>query len=77
MTETTLDTLIIGQQAKIIRIQADKAIKRRMLDMGLVRGEIIKIKSMAPLGDPIEVVIKNYQLSLRKIEAQQITVEVN
>lgn len=76
MLETTLDTLTIGQHAKITKIQADKAVKRRMLDMGLVRGETITVKSKAPLGDPIELVVKGYQLSLRKIEAQQITVEV-
>jgi ferrous iron transport protein A len=76
MNQVTLDTLSVGTRAKIVRINAEKTVRRRMLDMGMVRGEIITIKSVAPLGDPVELLVKGYQLSLRKQEAKQIIVEI-
>jgi ferrous iron transport protein A len=53
------------------------ALKRRLLDMGIVKGSQITVKKLAPLGDPIEIIVKNYSLSLRKIEAQAIEVKIN
>jgi ferrous iron transport protein A len=73
---TTLHHLAVGQRATIIRVGGEKAARRRLLDMGLVTGETVTVERVAPMGDPIEVLIKGYHLSLRKQEASQITVEV-
>lgn len=70
-----LSRLPIGQQATIVRVGGEKSTRRRLLDMGLVNGETITIKAVAPLGDPIELIIKGYHLSLRKHEANEIFVE--
>lgn len=71
-----LSELKVGQRAKIIELKAKGAVKRRLMDMGVIVGESLRVQKIAPLGDPIEVVIKNYHLSLRKSEAEQIEVEV-
>lgn len=66
-----------GQEGRIMRIDtAAGPIKRRMMDMGILNGELVRVEKIAPLGDPIEVTIKGYKLSLRKKEAQGIHVEV-
>ncbi len=72
---TTLDRLKPGRKAEIIKVGGAGAIRRRMADMGLLRGAAIEVIKVAPLGDPIEVKIKGYNLSLRKEEAA--TIEVN
>ena len=65
-----------GAKAKITAIGAIGPLRRRLMDMGVLVGEEIKVVQVAPLGDPIEVTIKSYQLSLRKQEAEGIAVEV-
>lgn len=65
-----------GQSGRIIKIQVTGATKRRLLDMGVVAGTPVRVEKVAPLGDPVEIFIKNYYLSLRKNEAAQIDVEV-
>ena len=65
-----------GEKGKITRIGSIGKVKRRLMDMGILIGEEVKVKKIAPLGDPIEVTIKNYNLSLRKNEAEGISVEV-
>jgi ferrous iron transport protein A len=65
-----------GQSARITAIGAIGPIRRRLMDMGVIVGETIKVVKVAPLGDPIEVTVKSYQLSLRKQEAEGIAVEV-
>jgi ferrous iron transport protein A len=65
-----------GETGKIIKMGAIGPIKRRLMDMGVLVGEEVKVEKIAPLGDPIEVTIKNYNLSLRKKEAAGILVEV-
>lgn len=70
-----LTELKIGQKAKIVSINTRGLIKRRLMDMGLIAGTVIEIEKIAPLGDPIDIVIKNYHLSLRKTEAETIVVE--
>lgn len=65
-----------GQRGKIIQIGAIGPLKRRLMDMGVLLGEEIKVVKVAPLGDPIEIIVKNYRLSLRKREAAGIGVEV-
>ena len=65
-----------GERGKITNMGAIGSLKRRLMDMGVLVGEDIKVEKVAPLGDPIEVTIKNYNLSLRKKEAAGIEVEV-
>ena len=65
-----------GEIGRITAIGAAGPLKRRLMDMGVLVGEEVKMEKVAPLGDPIEVVIKNYFLSLRKKEAEGILVEV-
>ncbi|MCL4501258.1 MAG: ferrous iron transport protein A [Deltaproteobacteria bacterium] len=65
-----------GQRGKITKIGAIGPMKRRLMDMGVLVGEAVKVEKIAPLGDPIEITVKNYKLSLRKAEAAGIAVEV-
>lgn len=65
-----------GEKGKIKKIGAMGPLKRRLMDMGVLIGENVKVEKIAPLGDPIEVTIKSYQLSLRKKEAEGIDIEV-
>lgn len=73
--EATLDQLARGQRATIVRIAGERTLRRRLLDMGLVTGETVTLTAVAPLGDPLELTVKGYRLSLRKAEARQIVVE--
>ncbi|MCD6257960.1 ferrous iron transport protein A [Candidatus Aerophobetes bacterium] len=76
MNSSTLNNLKIGQKGKVIRISGNPAIKRRLLDMGIVPNVEVKVEKLAPLGDPIDILVKGYHLTLRKEEASSITVEV-
>ncbi len=76
MRQTSLDKLKTGQQAKIARVGNAGPIRRRIVDMGAVAGTAISVVKVAPLGDPIEVKIKGYNLTLRKEEAAAILVEL-
>ena len=71
----TLADLKPGQSGKIIKINVSGALKRRLMDMGVVSGTTVRVEKVAPLGDPMEVHIKSYQLSLRRVEADKIDVE--
>lgn len=73
---TNLARLQPGQRGRITSIGATGPLKRRLMDMGVLVGEEVQVLKMAPLGDPIEVKIKSYNLSLRKKEAEGIGVEV-
>lgn len=70
-----LATLKPGETGRITQIDVEGPLKRRLMDMGILVGEEIKVEKVAPLGDPIEVKIKMYKLSLRKKEARNILVE--
>ncbi|MDD5457678.1 MAG: FeoA family protein [Candidatus Margulisbacteria bacterium] len=72
--ETALTNLKKGDKAEIVRVSAVGEIRRRLLDMGVCRGTHIKILRVAPLGDPIEIFLKGFNLSLRKEEAANIYV---
>lgn len=74
--QITLDQLPLGEPGVVVRIGGEKSLRRRLLDMGMVPGETITITKVAPLGDPLELEVKDYQLSLRKNEASHIVVEV-
>ena len=78
MPEKKIDTaanLIPGEKANIVKVSGEARLKRRLLDMGVVRGSVIQMVRHAPLGDPIDVKIKGYHLSLRKSEARHITIK--
>lgn len=75
MVEKSLSELKPGQRGKIVKVSAKGSVRGRILDMGVVRGADIEMERVAPLGDPIEVKIKGYHLSLRKEEAASIYVE--
>jgi ferrous iron transport protein A len=71
-----LATLRPGNRARITKIGAIGPLKRRLMDMGILIGETVQVVKVAPLGDPIEITVKGYQLSLRKSEATGIEVEL-
>lgn len=71
----TLKEVKIGQKAKVIKIKGEGAIRRRIMDMGITKGVEILVKKFAPLGDPIEITIRGYELTLRKEDANKICVE--
>ncbi len=71
-----LSMLEVGKRGKIIKINSQGTIRRRLMDMGVIVGETVTVEKIAPLGDPIEITIKGYRLSLRRAEAEGISVEV-
>jgi Fe2+ transport system protein FeoA len=73
----TLADLKPGQSGKILKIQVSGALKRRLMDMGIISGTQVRVEKIAPLGDPIEISIKGYQLTLRKGEADKIEMEAD
>ena len=73
---TTLDTLNPGQKAKVIAVGGERDIKKRITEMGLTRNSVIEVERIAPLGDPLDIKVRGYRLSLRKEEAKQVEVEV-
>ena len=73
----TLSQLKVGQKAIVKKLNInDRAIKRHLLDMGLTRGVEVEIRKIAPMGDPIDIKLRGYELALRKAELKQIEVEV-
>ena len=76
MSIKTLNQLKPGERATIVKVGGEGPVRRRILDMGVVKGAEIEVVRVAPLGDPIEFLIKRYNLSLRVSEARQIQVEV-
>lgn len=77
MTAKRLSELKRGEKGRIVKIGGGGSLRRRLLDMGLVSGSEVKMERVAPLGDPIEIKVKGYNLSLRKEEAANIQVEVS
>ena len=71
----TLKQAKIGETVKVVKLHGEGAIKRRIMDMGITRGTEIYIRKVAPLGDPIEVTVRGYELSLRKADADMIEIE--
>ena len=81
MEETVVENLNmsqieVGKSGKIIKVLGEGRVRRRLFDMGVTPGVEITVKKLAPLGDPIEVLIRGYDLTLRKIEAECVVVEV-
>lgn len=71
----TLKQVKIGKSAKVIKVHGEGALKRRIMDMGITKGVEIKVRKVAPLGDPLEITVRGYELSLRKEDAEMIEVE--
>ena len=65
----------VGGRAKVVRIHGEGAVRRRIMDMGITKGVEISVRKVAPLGDPIEITVCGYELSLRKADAESIEVE--
>ena len=65
----------VGSTAKVVKIHGEGAVKRRIMDMGITKGVEIYVRKVAPLGDPIEITVRRYELSLRKADAESIEVE--
>ena len=74
--EKTLDTFTVGESGVVKAVLGEGKIKRRLFDMGITPGAQITMRKVAPLGDPIEVTIRGYELTLRKKEAEAVTMEV-
>lgn len=72
---TTLREVKVGDNVKVTKINGTGAVKRRIMDMGITKGVEIEVRRVAPLGDPIELTVRRYQLSIRKADAQMIEVE--
>ena len=71
----TLRQANIGDTVKVVKLQGEGAVKRRIMDMGITKGVEIYVRKVAPLGDPVEVNVRGYELSLRKADAEMIEVE--
>ncbi len=71
----TLRDVKVGETAKVVKLHGEGAVKRRIMDMGITRGVEVFVRKLAPLGDPIEVKVRDYELSLRKADADMIEVE--
>ena len=72
-----LSDLKVGQKGKVLQINiVDKQIKRHLLDMGITRGTVIEIKKIAPMGDPIDIKLRDYELCIRKADLKQIEIQV-
>ena len=71
----TLRDVSIGQTVKVVKLHGEGPIKRRIMDMGITKGVEIYVRKVAPLGDPMEVTVRGYELSLRKADTEMIEVE--
>ncbi|NLD30661.1 MAG: ferrous iron transport protein A [Trichococcus flocculiformis] len=71
----TLRDVKVGETVTVVRIHGEGAVKRRIMDMGITKGTTVYVRKVAPLGDPIEVTVRNYELSLRKANTEMIEVE--
>ena len=71
----TLKQAKIGDTVKVIKLHGEGAVKRRIMDMGITKGVELHIRKVAPLGDPIEVTVRGYELSIRKADAEMIEIE--
>ena len=71
----TLKDVNVGETVNVTKLTGEGAVKRRIMDMGVTKGTQITVRKVAPLGDPIEVTVRGYELSIRKLDAQMIFVE--
>ena len=71
----TLRDVRVGQKATVVKLHGEGALKRRIMDMGITKGVEIRVRKVAPLGDPLELTVRGYELTLRKADAEIIEVE--
>lgn len=71
----TLRDVRVGETVKVVKLHGEGAVKRRIMDMGLTKGTEVFVRKVAPLGDPVELTVRGYELSLRKADAEMIEVE--
>ncbi len=71
----TLRDVPVGGTAKVVKLHGEGAVRRRIMDMGITRGVEVSVRKVAPLGDPIEITVRGYELSIRKDDAEDIEVE--
>jgi len=71
----TLREAKIGETVRVVKLHGEGAIKRRIMDMGITKGVEIYVRKVAPLGDPIEITVRGYELSLRKADAEMIEIQ--
>ncbi len=71
----TLKDVKIGDTAKVIKLNGEGPVKRRIMDMGITKGVEVYVRKVAPLGDPIEITVRGYELSIRKADAEMVLVE--
>ncbi len=71
----TLRDVKIGDTVRVVRLHGEGAVKRRIMDMGITKGVSVYVRKVAPLGDPVEVTVRGYELSIRKADAEMIEVE--
>lgn len=73
---TNLREAPVGQTARVLKLRGEGAVKRRIMDMGITKGVEVYVRKVAPLGDPIEITVRGYELSLRKADAEMVDVEM-
>lgn len=71
----TLRQAKVGDTVKVVKLHGEGAVKRRIMDMGITRGVEVYIRKVAPLGDPVEITVRGYELSIRKADAEMIEIE--
>ena len=71
----TLTDAKVGDTVRVVKLHGEGAVKRRIMDMGLTKGVEVHIRKVAPLGDPVEVTVRGYELSIRKADAEMIEIE--
>lgn len=72
----TLREAKVGQTVRVLKLNGEGPVKRRIMDMGITRGQTVYVRKVAPLGDPIEITVRSYELSVRKADCEMIDVEV-
>ncbi|HIU76534.1 MAG TPA: ferrous iron transport protein A [Candidatus Pelethocola excrementipullorum] len=71
----TLRSVKVGQTVSVVKLHGEGAVKRRIMDMGITKGTEVYVRKVAPLGDPVEVTVRGYELTLRKADAEMIEVQ--
>ena len=71
----TLRPTHVGETVKVVKLHGEGAVKRRIMDMGVTKGVEVYVRKVAPLGDPVEITVRGYELSIRKADAEMIEVE--
>ena len=71
----TLKNARVGESVKVVKLHGEGAVRRRIMDMGLTRGVQVRVRKVAPLGDPMEITVRGYELSLRRADAEMVEIE--